>query len=99
MSWRGQSNEVTELEAYGHCGDLKKPAQKAIHVVGQNQNAGESTNRDKNKPSEKSPKNHPKQDASQYQKSDSDPQKKHLRLTPAPKAIRLAEQYNLSMHY
>ncbi|MGO9232732.1 MAG: hypothetical protein ACLP4V_01065 [Methylocella sp.] len=65
------------MEAYGHYNDLKKSAQKAIHVrgVGQNQNAGESTNRDKNKPPEKLPKNHPK-DAPQYQKSHSDLLKK-----------------------
>lgn len=80
------------MEAYGHDGDLKKPAQKAIHVrgVGQNQNAGESTNRDKNKPPEKSPKNHPKQDAPQYQKSHSDPLKK------APEAHAGAEGHSAS---
>lgn len=87
------------MEAYGHYGDLKKPAQKAIHVVGQNQNAGKSTNRDKNKPPEKSPKIIPNKTPPSIRSPIPTPLKKHLRLTPAPKAIRLAEQYNLSMHY
>jgi len=61
--WRDQSNDVADLEACGQHNELEKPAEKAaLHVrgVNQNQNGYEPTSRNKSKPLEESPKNHPK---------------------------------------
>jgi hypothetical protein len=60
---RDQSNDVADLEACCQHAKLEKPAEKAfLHVrgVNQNQNGDEPTSRNKNKPLEESPKNHPK---------------------------------------